>query len=233
MSKDHIIETWINPLVCLEADDRFMFNKPIQLTTDAVLRYLAETDKGVPNIDEMKANYARVSTNITKLFAVPAEVMILSKIIRPLKHALGYFMIGNYLESIAMCGMVSEMAAVFLFQINELSIDGKSINNEKQASEALEEFERTPQSVRTQKLLNWNLIDEETKIKFDEIAKKRNIYLHRISANEDDIDKVAATTFNNILDIILSITGLGIGQPGKMILNPKILVYLQKKNLLS
>lgn len=57
------------------------------------------------------------------------------------------------------------------------------------------------------------IVHESIKKKF-EITDNRNKYLHRITANKDGI-AVAITTFNYTLEIILYVTGLGIGRPGK------------------
>lgn len=233
MSKDNLIRAWVNPLICLDADDRFPFKENVKLTSDAVLEYLAENDNKTPTLDEMKSNYARISENATRLFIIPAETMILSKIIRPLRHALGYFMIGNFLESIAISGMVCEMAAVFLFQINEITVKGEPVSNDDEANRNLIKFEKMRQWERTSKLLEWGLIDKDVKDKFDFVSEKRNEYLHRLSKNDNDIETNAKHVFDKTLDIILYVTGLRIGKPGRAVLNQKVLDYLRKKGLLE
>lgn len=230
MSKDKVFVASINPLICMDADDRFHFGSDKQeLTAGGVLRYLAH-ETATLNMEDIKKSYAWIAKEATRLFMVPAEKRILLKIVNPLKHAIGSYMIGNSLEAIALCGIVGEMTAVFLFQISELTTDGKPISNDGEAELQLSKFERFWQSQRTTKLLEFGLIDSQTKEKFDFVSKKRNEYLHNISKDEDNIAVDAKEVFDATLEIVLTITELGIME-GRTVLNQKILNYLEKKGL--
>lgn len=222
----------VNPLVFIDADDRFHFgdNKP-HLTPESVLKYLS-SETFIPTMDNIKKCYDWIAQDATRLFVVPAEAKILEKIVRPLKNAIGSYIIGNSFETIALCGTISEMIAIFLFEINEITIDGKHISNEEDLKTNLEKFENFGQFQRTKKLFEFGLIDADVKSKFDFVRKKRNEYLHRLSKTHSYATPDAKEVFSSTLDISLKISGLSI-KSGKAIVNQKIIDYLDKKNLVE
>ena len=124
------------------------------------------------------------------------------------------------------------MIAIFLFEINELSMDGRPLSNEKELKKHLDRFEKLGQYERVKKLLKFGLIDEEIRSKFDSVRKIRKEYLHRLSKKNDNIAPDAKESFDVTLDIFLKITGLSV-KDGMAILNQKIIDYLDKKNLVE
>ena len=48
---------------------------------------------------------------------VPDEPRIVARILLPLRHAKASYVIGNLLGTIALCGMVAEMAAILTFEL--------------------------------------------------------------------------------------------------------------------
>ncbi|MGI0040678.1 MAG: hypothetical protein ACRD94_01795, partial [Nitrosopumilaceae archaeon] len=141
MSKDISLIASVNPLIFIDADDRFHFGNPIKLTAESVLRYIC-SETFIPEMDNIKKSYAWITEKATRLFVVPAEFKILQKMIHPLKNAIGSYMLGNALETIALCGTVTEMITIFLFEISELTLDGKTVTSEEDARINLEKFER-------------------------------------------------------------------------------------------
>ena len=226
------ITACVNPLVFIDADDRFHFgnNKP-QITPESVLKYLS-SETFIPTMDNIKKCYDWIAQDATKLFLVPAEAKILEKIVRPLKNAIGSYIIGNSFETIALCGTISEMIAIFLFEINEISIDGKHISNEGEIKRNLEKFEKFSQAKRIEKLHEFNLINNDVKSKFDFVRIKRNGYLHRLSKSHSNAASDAKDVFTATLDIFLQVSGLSL-KDGKAIVNQKIINYLDKKNLVE
>jgi len=230
--KTHRFVASVNPLVFIEADIRFNFGNPEhQLTPEAVLRYLA-SETFIPEMDNIKKTYEYIAKPVTRLFVVPAEYKILDKIIRPLKNALGSYIIGNSFETISLCGTVSEMIVIFLFEINEISVDGKTLSNEGELCANLEEFENFGQKERVKRLYKFGLIDDDVKEKFDFVRTKRNQYLHRLSQTLENVAPDAKQVFDATFEIFLKISGLSVDQ-GKVLLNPKIIDYLRKKNLIE
>ncbi|MGH9879757.1 MAG: hypothetical protein ACRD5H_19180, partial [Nitrososphaerales archaeon] len=227
MSKDKIFVAEVNPLVFIEADDRFQFGEKGQLTPEAVLRYLSSESQKL-DMENIKQRYFVIAKQATRLFMIPAEYKILMKIVYPLRHGIGSYIIGNYLETIALCGTVAEMIALFLFEISEISVGGKPISSDEEAKSNLHEFEKMRQSRRTEKLMQFGLIEKEIEDKFVLVSGKRNGYLHSISKTYENIEADAREVFNATLEIFLNATMLGI-KDGKTVLNQKILDYLEKK----
>lgn len=231
MSEGNLMEGWVNPLICISADDRFQFGQPVPLTAEKVLEYFSQTDSKALTIEEIKNNYGAIAQNATKLWVVPAEARILLKLVFPLKNAMAYYMVGNFLESIAISGFVAEMTAIFWFQISAINHEGKPISTDKQEMQALKKVERLKQSERTDKLLQYGVIDQNIKNKFDYVSGQRNKYLHRLTMDDTGIDSIAKQVFDSTLDIMMALTGLTIKVPGHASLNPKLLEYLRKKGL--
>jgi len=231
-STDNVFVASVNPLVFLEADERFASILPNRkLTPEAVLKYLSN-ETFIPELDNIKKSYQEIAKDVTRLFIVPAEYKIIEKIIRPLKSAIGSYMIGNSLETIVLCGTVAEMMAIFQFQINELSLEDKPLKSEKKLRENLEKFEKTNQKVRVEKLHQFGLIDNELKTKFDDIRQTRNQYVHKLSKSLSNAAPDAKRVFDEALNIFLKITGLTIVK-GKTIMNQKVIDYLDKRNLIE
>src|SRR5262245_11932797 len=111
-----------NPLTFIEAVEPLCQVSPPDC--QALIRYL-----GVPidQLDTEKAlgRYKEISGKIHLLPFVPGEPRILEKLVWPLRHAMGSYMTGNYLGTIAMCGMVTEMVAILIFELCEVNFCGK------------------------------------------------------------------------------------------------------------
>ena len=231
MSKDNIFVAEINPLIFPEAEDRIPWNKSGQLNAESVLRYIC-SNRAIPEMQNIQNSYKHIAEKATRAFMFPAEYSILWKIVYPLKNAIGSYIVGNFLETIALCGTVAEMLAIFRFQIAEISIDGIKTINENDLKNSLEKFEKEGQAVRTKKLLKFGLISSDVKEKFDQVRNTRREYLHFITKSNLNIAPDAKIAFDNTLDIVLYILGLSVNN-GKMILHQDVIDYLDKKGLIE
>lgn len=163
MNED-IIQVFVNPLLWLDAT--YPFEAEETPTAESVLDYLSRSARGGLKIEDIKKNYSQIVRTAQKLSIVPAEARLLMKIVFPLKNAIGCYMLGNYVESIGISGMVSEMATIFAFEISNINKDGKPIAKEERVK-ALREIDWLPQSQRTDKLFKYGLITDDTKIRLD------------------------------------------------------------------
>ena len=87
--------------------------KEQKITEKDILEYVTGKTS-IPEVKDYVKRYEQLEKNIDRLFAVPAETQIDTKLIQPLRHAAASFMLGNFLDTIAMCGFVSEMLTIFL-----------------------------------------------------------------------------------------------------------------------
>src|ERR1043165_3041768 len=111
------IPVWLKPLDLFGGVDP----SSLQEQTLAVI-----CGPGVPSDKKtVEARYREIDAVEPNLFAPPAEERILSQLIWPLRHAKASYMVGNYLGTIALCGIVGEMTAILIFDL----IDTKSFNN--------------------------------------------------------------------------------------------------------
>ena len=127
---DKTFEVFLNPLAFLEVDEPWATDEAGP-DADSILRMLCTPglDSAVPSVTQ---RYREISTESVRLFAAPNDQGILEKLVWPLRHAKAGYMIGNYLGTIALCGMVAEMAAILFFEIAELEVDGKPLDESAQ-----------------------------------------------------------------------------------------------------
>ncbi len=62
-------------------------------------------------------------------------------------------MVGNYLGTIALCGMVAEMVAVLLYEISNFSLKNRPMTEQDQTSVFGSKFEKLGQDRRVQDIL--------------------------------------------------------------------------------
>ena len=228
MSEDKVIAINLNPFVFFEASD-FGPGKSQELTCQDVLNYLANNNEVIP-VAKIKQNYQTIGKKAASFVGLPAEAKILNKLVFPLKHAIGYYIMGHYLESIALCGFVAEMATIFKFQIHGVSFLEKPIVTEADEKANIDDVEWRKHNERIRKLLKDGKIDAALACKLDFVSKKRNRYLHSISVDDTNINEVARSVIDNTIDILRGIFNLRVGE-GKILIDQKVLDYLDKKGL--
>src|SRR6266568_5545934 len=172
MTPQTVFKAWINPLQFLEVDEPWASVMKRPLDERAVLGFLC-----TPGLDvspEALANrYREISQEKDRLFAAPAEDRILEKLVWPLRHAKAGYMLGNYLGTISLCGMVSEMIAILLFEVSEARINDKPLDPKIQAAVFGRTFEDLGQERRVNVLVAHGVVDAPMKQAFDLIRSKR------------------------------------------------------------
>jgi hypothetical protein len=190
-----------------------------KITEKDILEYV----KGytmMPNVKNFVRNYEAISENINRLFAVPAETQINTKLIQPLRHAAGSFMLGNYLDTIAMCGFVSEMMTIFLYETSNIVINDNKISD--LADDIFgRSFEKLGQDRRLKILKGFSIIEQDIFEKFDKIRLMRARYLHRFNEDHAQIAPDAKEIFASTLDLLISVFGQQI-KDGKVYYNPNV-----------
>jgi hypothetical protein len=134
-------------------------------------------------------------------------------------------MFGNYLGTIAMCGLVAEMVAILLFEIGEVRINNVAITDRDQIEIFGSTFEKLSQARRVSILHAYGMIDEQLKEAFELIRERRRRYLHFWSQNHDDLPADARAAFNAAVLVTVSAIGQSL-QEGKLVLNPRLVKYL-------
>jgi len=122
---------WVQPTAFLEVDEPWASMKEAHLDLNSVIEFLC-----IPgthsDLVSMVDRYRMISVEYPRFALPPAHDKILAKLVWPLRNAKGSYMLGNYLTTVAMCGFAAEMAAIFLFEISEISFAGKPLKDERQ-----------------------------------------------------------------------------------------------------
>ena len=151
MSKDELVEVFLNPLLFHEIDDPWASLQKEEPSLEAVLEFICIPGTG-SDLKSLVERYREISTEKTRLFAAPYERRILDKLVWPLRNAKAAYMCGNYLSTIALCGMVAEMVAMLLFEITDFHLNNKSMSENDQVSVFGRKFEKLGQDRRVQVL---------------------------------------------------------------------------------
>jgi len=216
----------INPLAFLEVDEPTApgVNPPPDF--ESVVRYLCapETDA---DLGAVLDRYRQISTEPTQLFAVPADKNVLTKLVWPLRNAKGCYMFGNYLGTISLCGMVSEMVGIVLFRMSNVTINNKPIDEPTERFLFSDTFEKLGQDRRVRVLAGWSLIDDEMKSWFETVKLIRKKYLHLYSQEHDEIAPDAVRAFHATIRLVTKVIGQGT-HDGMMVFNPAFIRYLER-----
>jgi hypothetical protein len=223
---DRLFKVWVNPLQFLEVDEPWASSAGLHLDLEALVRF-ATTPGTSPDLDTLVNRYREISCEPARLFAAPAEQRVLDKLVWPLRHAKATYMFGNYLGTIAMCGMVAEMVAILLFDIGQIKINDGAITERGQVEIFGSTFERLPQARRISVLRGYGMIDDRLKEAFDLVRKRRARYLHFWSQDHDDLPGDARAVFVAAVMLVVSAIGQNL-QEGKLGLKPRFVGYLER-----
>jgi hypothetical protein len=206
------------------------FEKEQQITEKDILEYVTGKTS-VPQIKDYVIRYEMLEKSINRLIAVPAEAQIDTKLIQPLRHAAASFMLGNFLDTIAMCGFVSEMLTIFLYETSNIQIEKQKISDVDNDLFG-RDFEKLGQDRRIRILKGFSIIDDEISIKFDKIRLMRARYLHRFNEEHNQIAPDSEEIFSLTLDLLIAVLGQKVGN-GNINYHPNVLKYLEEKGLLK
>ncbi len=128
---DRTIEGWIRPLSfsSIGVLPFWPENEPIVLSLlveDLCMDFSSEA------LENIRKRYWLLTTPELDIFIVPNEKKILEKLVWPLRAAKKAFILSDYLGCIALCGMVCEMAIIFLFDVATINVNGKLLNPKRQ-----------------------------------------------------------------------------------------------------
>jgi len=228
-SDDKLVNVYINPLAFHEVDEPWAAHLNVTTTPKKILEYMC-TPGVNSKVEGFVERYKEISQEKTRLSAAPVEDRILEKLVWPLRHSKACYMTGNYLGTIALCGMVSEMVAILLYELSEFQINNRKMTSSDEKALWGSSFEKLGQEKRVKILHVYNIIDDETKANFDLIRTTRKKYLHLWSQDHDFLPKDAVRTFNSAAAVVVKAIGQDIRE-GKLYLNPTLIKYLERKGV--
>lgn len=166
MKQDKFLTGYVNPLQFLDVDEPWASLKKSEPTLESIIKFVC----GPYNKSDLKAlitRYKKISIEKQRLFIAPADERILHKLIFPLRNAKASYMVGNYLGTISLCGMVAEMVAILLFEIYDFKLNNKNMNKRQQESLFGNTFEKLGQDRRVKVLHAYSIVDDKIKESFD------------------------------------------------------------------
>jgi len=222
---------WINPLIFTDLElVPLVEGKDMSVSLENVLNFISAP--GISsNLEDLINRYNKIGKEAKRLIVVPNEENILTKLIWPLRNAIGCYMVGNYIGTISLCGMVAEMVSILLFEISNIQINGQLLDEEKEKMLFGSKFEKLSQDKRIKGLRACDLINDELKEKFDNIRAIRRKYLHLYSTDHSDIACDAVNIFEAAIKIVEVIIGQGV-EKGAVMLNPNLIKYLEARGIL-
>ena len=228
--KNNIVSVWVNPLKWIDLEFPSVGSKS-DISDREVVDYLCIPDQG-DKVSDIINRYKEISTEGNLLALPPADEQILEKLVWPLRAAKASYMTGNFLGTIALCGMVAEMIAVLSWEISDTTLNGQPMSKENEKGVFGKTFDMLGQERRINVLFSYGIIDKETKDLMYQIKALRNPYLHSFSKEHLDIRKDAVTVFTATVKVVSKTIGQEI-RDGKLILNPNLLNYIKKQNAAS
>ncbi len=229
MAETRLIQGWINPLAFLEVDDPWASMTKATPTLESVVRFLCPADEQL-DLERLVARYRVISTEPVRLFVAPAERRLLDKLVWPLRHAKASYMVGNYLATIALAGMVAEMVAILLWEIADRQINGRPLSKEDEKALFGTEFEKLGQDRRVSVLVAYSIVAPDTRQHFDYIRTTRRRYLHLWSQDHEQLPSDAVGCFHAAVSLVVTAIGQDV-RDGKLVLNPRMALYLERQGL--
>ena len=228
---DEILKVYVNPFIFFEIDENWSHLGHAELSLDSVLKFLCTPDDD-SSTTALIERYKAINDRSEGLGFVPTEARILENIVWPLRHAKGSYIVGNYLGTISLCGVVSEMLAILLFKSSEIQKNGSPLTESGEKAIFGSSFEKLGQQRRVSILYGYNLIDEEIKDTFDKLREMRRRYLHIWSEDCQSMHQDAVDCYEAASKITLFVIGQDV-KDGRLLLKPNIIEYLRKNRVLN
>ena len=181
---------------------------------------------------ETLERYAKMSSRELYVpFTLAKPEIIEQRIIAPLESAKRFACIGEYLGSIALSGLVGEMLAVFIWEMesgvrrdvqDDVIQDKKFFKNN---------FDKLQQSLRINVIEAFGYIDATKANKFRELARNRNRILHSWTDSylREEIEKVAIGCYSLAASSMKEIFKLELKDAGSLKMDQKVMKYVKSR----
>ena len=181
---------------------------------------------------ETLERYAKMSSKELYIpFTLAKPEIIEQRIIAPLESAKRFACVGEYLASIALSGLVGEMLAVFIWEME--SNERRNAQDQIIQDQKLfkNNFDRLQQSLRINVIKAFGYIDAAQAGKFRELAKNRNKILHSWTDSylREEIEKVAIECYSLAASLMKEIFKLELKDAGSLKMDQKVMRYVKSK----
>lgn len=160
----------------------------------------------------------------TPIHVAPNHPQIVDKMLAPLRHAKASFMLGNFIGTIALCGMIAEIVAILRYEIEDDRIAAEGL-------ESVERFESFGQDQRVRYLKKKKIVTDPMVLQwFDVVRETRRQHLHFFSPAGSDPTNDAVTCYRIAHALVSWIIGNRHEQALPEV-NPGLVKWLDRKGL--
>lgn len=161
------------------------------------------------------------------LTIVPTGALMFENIFAPLRLAKKSYILGEYLSTIALCGMVGEMLALFIFKVKTTPPNGPDISEGVQKNKWGSSYERLGQEKRIDALQGLAFIDDETAKKFDFLRSARRPYFHFWQKKFNDLESDSHQMYLKAVSLVRDVFDIRIEPPLLKVSDP-VLRFLEQ-----
>ena len=200
----------VDPCIWYEADERKLERKRFprfQLSLEQSFIQLACRQRGNFSLKHLKAQYKRITCaeGRYELRTIPEEERILQRLVWPLRDAKVAFMVGNYLGTIAMAGVLAETVTMLHFELQAPDLDQQRVRGAFAAERESGDFESLDQVKRVAVLKRLKLLTKSQVDWLGQIRSIRSRQLHLLSLNFPS-EKEALHCYLCALKLVYTIT---------------------------
>ena len=229
MSKTYHISAYIDPFGCNNSRwASLTFDDPASgELIENVKRFLGLDS---PVNKEQFERFKRLCHEEASLTIVPTGAMLFENIFAPLRLAKKSYILGDYFSTIALCGMVGEMLALFIFKLKTTPPTGKAMSEDDQKSNWGCTFERLGQEKRVDELQRLKFISEEIARKLDYLRSTRRPYFHVWEKALSKIDSDSHGMYLKAVDLVKEVFDIRI-EPPSLKISDEVLRFLQQSGV--
>jgi hypothetical protein len=221
------IGIWVNPLRFFSLEEESYNSDSPDANFQRLIRDLRDP-KDDDKIETIQKRYKLITKYDDTMFIVPANNLIIEKLVWPLRAAKQAFCLGNYLGCIALCGTVAEMTIIFLFDIASININGSKLDDSAQKKLFGNTFEKLGQERRIEILEAYEILNKDLAREANQIRGIRRSYLHILSKEHINLEKDAENIYKSTSLLLGEMITLKPGEKGKINVPPHLVSFLAK-----
>jgi hypothetical protein len=207
---------FINPMRMFEWDDDPLPTLPEHPTPERLLEFLC-TPALKSEMPDFKERYRSISTG--DVFVTIYEPGFNENLLWPLRHAKTSYLLGNFVGTIALCGIVAEKVAILIHALNTTD------NVERESFEQLDQWRRVDQ------LKGKGWLTPEMIQAFGTIKGARKEYLHYWTTEQSRVAQDAVLSYTAATQLLVSAMSITFAD-GRIYLRPQVAAYLKSRGAL-
>lgn len=230
----------VDPLIWYEADERPLERRRFPLLPfsdeQSFMNFMCR-DRSKNYMKDVMAAYRKITSaeGDFEIRAIIGEPRIAGRLVDPLHDAKAAFIVGNYLGTIAMSGLIAETVTILLFEISEAGLDPElvrsAIDAELRETTKDRSFQGLSQARRVSVLNTLKLVTEQQTSWLAKIADVRKRHLHLLSEPMPTADE-AIEVFQCALKLIYTVTREP-GATGELSINRKLHDQLDRQGAIA